>query len=162
MKHLPHYHNKCDAPDSGGLVDNPSTRRNLWISGAPISHSHVSYIETHSYIFNSQYTKIYIDYDHSLFDTKNIYMFWFCLNIKQDKNKTKKNKAVFGSHPICKSAAYTRPLPERGIPQRGEQSPVVIISYKGCSPPKCSCSDQTHTHSSKNMHILTRMFTSHG
>ena len=49
----------CYAPNPKGSVDNPSTRINLWILGAPISHSHVSYIETHSYIFSSQYTKIY-------------------------------------------------------------------------------------------------------
>ena len=49
----------CDTPNPGGPVDNLSTRGNLWISGTPISHSHVSYIETHSCIFNSQYTKIY-------------------------------------------------------------------------------------------------------
>ena len=36
----------CDAPNPGGLVDNPSTCRNLWISSAPISHSRVSYMET--------------------------------------------------------------------------------------------------------------------
>ena len=28
-----------------------------------------------------------------------------------------------------------------GIPRRGEQSPVEIISYKGYSPPKCTCND---------------------
>ena len=48
-----------DTPNPGGPVDNLLTPRNLWILGAPISHSHVSYIETHSCIFNSQYTKIY-------------------------------------------------------------------------------------------------------
>ena len=49
-------------PQPKGPFDNPSTHRNLWILGASISHSHVSYIETHSDIFNSQYkkyTKIY-------------------------------------------------------------------------------------------------------
>ena len=66
-------------------------------------------------------------------------------------------------------SSYSRPqrsavfsCPERGVPRRGEQSPIVIISYKGYSPPKCSCSHQTHTHSSKNMHIPTRMSTCHG
>ena len=49
----------CDAPNNEGSVDNSSTRGNLRILGAPISHSHVSYIKTHSCIFNSQYTKIY-------------------------------------------------------------------------------------------------------
>ena len=39
-----------DAPISGGPINNPSTRGNLWISGAPISHSHVSYIKTYSCI----------------------------------------------------------------------------------------------------------------
>ena len=28
-----------------------------------------------------------------------------------------------------------------GVPRRGEQSSVVIISYKGYSPPKCTCND---------------------
>ena len=41
-------------------------------------------------------------------------------------------------------------VPERGVPRRGEQSPVVIISYKGYSPPKCTCNGCTeNTHSSK-------------
>ena len=41
----------CDAPILGGPVDNPSTRGNLWILGALISHSHVSYIETYSFSY---------------------------------------------------------------------------------------------------------------
>ena len=32
---------------------------------------------------------------------------------------------------------------------RGEQSPLVIISYKGYSPPKCSYNDQTNPYTSK-------------
>ena len=34
-------------------------------------------------------------------------------------------------------------VPERGVPRRGEQSSVVIISYKGYSPPKCTCNGCT-------------------
>ena len=52
-------HMVCVTPQPRGPIDNPSTLGNLWISGAPISHSHVSFIKTHSCIFNSQYTKIY-------------------------------------------------------------------------------------------------------
>ena len=33
-----------------------------------------------------------------------------------------------------------------GVPRRGEQSSVVIISYKGYSPPKCTCNDCTEKH----------------
>ena len=52
-----------DTPILGGPVDNPSTYRNLWISGVQISHSYVSYTETHFCIFNSQiYKKNMIDY----------------------------------------------------------------------------------------------------
>ena len=40
-----------------------------------------------------------------------------------------------------------------GVPRRGEQSPVVIISYKGYSPPKCTCNGN-QTHSSKFMILL--------
>ena len=39
------------------------------------------------------------------------------------------------------------------IPQQGEQSPVVIISYVGYSPPKCTCHDK-QSHSSKYMILL--------
>ena len=39
------------------------------------------------------------------------------------------------------------------IPRQGEQSPVVIISYMGYSPPKCTCHDK-QSHSSKYMVLL--------
>ena len=39
------------------------------------------------------------------------------------------------------------------IPQQGEQSPVVIISYVGYSPPKCTCHGK-QSHSSKYMILL--------
>ena len=39
------------------------------------------------------------------------------------------------------------------IPQQGEQSPVVIISYMGYSPPKCTCHGK-QSHSSKYMILL--------
>ena len=39
------------------------------------------------------------------------------------------------------------------IPRQGEQSPVVIISYMGYSPPKCTCHDK-QSHSSKYMILL--------
>ena len=131
----------------------------------PRYHIHMSHISrpipTYS-IHNIQ--KYMIDYNHNLFTvpfyTKKVYIFWLCSYIIQDK--TKQNKVVSDSHPICGSTACTGAIPERGISRRGEQSPVVIIFYKGYSPPKCSCSNQTHTHSSKNMHILTRMPTCHG
>ena len=50
---------RCDAPIPRVPLTTRQLAENLWISGAPTSHSHVSYIETHSCIFNSQYTKIY-------------------------------------------------------------------------------------------------------
>ena len=43
--------------------------------------------------------KSMIDYNHSPFDTKKVYMFWLCSNIIQDNNKTK--QAGFDSHLIC-------------------------------------------------------------
>ena len=39
------------------------------------------------------------------------------------------------------------------IPRQGEQCPVVIISYMGYSPPKCTCHDN-QTHSRKYMILL--------
>ena len=39
------------------------------------------------------------------------------------------------------------------IPRQGEQCPVVIISYMGYSPPKCTCNDN-QTHLSKYMILL--------
>ena len=36
------------------------------------------------------------------------------------------------------------------IPRQEEQSPIVIISYMGYSPPKCTCHDK-QSHSSKYM-----------
>ena len=39
------------------------------------------------------------------------------------------------------------------IPQQGEQSPVVIISYVGYSPPKCTCHGK-QSHSRKYMILL--------
>ena len=131
----------------------------------PRYHIHMSHILRHipAYL-NHNIQKYMIDYNHSLFTVPLIpkkYMFWLYSNVIQDqkKKKSKQNKVVSGSHPICgpicRSAACIGPVPKRGIPRRGEQSQVVIISYKGYSPPKCSCSDQTHSHSSKNMHIPT-------
>ena len=39
------------------------------------------------------------------------------------------------------------------IPRQGEQSPVVIISYMGYSPPKCTCHGK-QSHSSKYVILL--------
>ena len=39
------------------------------------------------------------------------------------------------------------------IPRQGEQCPVVIISYMGYSPPKCTCHSK-QSHSSKYMILL--------
>ena len=39
------------------------------------------------------------------------------------------------------------------IPRQGEQSPVVIISYLGYSPPKCTCYGK-QSHSSNFMNLL--------
>ena len=39
------------------------------------------------------------------------------------------------------------------IPRQGEQSPVVIISYMGYSPPKCTCHDK-QSHSRKYMILI--------
>ena len=51
------------------------------------------------------------------------------------------------------SSSCTLPVPEIVIPRQGEQSPVVIISYVGYSPPKCTCHGK-QTHSSKYMILL--------
>ena len=51
------------------------------------------------------------------------------------------------------SSSRTLLVPEKGIPRRGEQCPVVIISYMGYSPPKCTCNDN-QTHLSKYMILL--------
>ena len=135
----------------------------------PQYHIHMSHISRHipAYL-NHNIQKYRIDYNHSLFTVplipKNTCFGSTRMYYKTKKNKTK--QAVSNSHPICgpicKSTACTGLVPERRIPRRSEQSPIVIISYKGYSPPKCSYSDQTHTHSSKNMHIPTRMSTCHG
>ena len=69
-------------------------------------------------------------------------MFWFYTNIIQDKNNPK--QAVSDSHPICGSAAYTRLVPKRGNPQRGEQNLIMKIFYKGYSPLKCTCNGRCH------------------
>ena len=43
-----------------------------------------------------------------------------------------------------------------GVPRRGEQSLVVIISYKGYSPPKCTCNGRIIKRTSKcNIHMST-------
>ena len=39
------------------------------------------------------------------------------------------------------------------IPRQGEQCPVVIISYMGYSPPKCTCHGK-QSHPNKNMILL--------
>ena len=39
------------------------------------------------------------------------------------------------------------------IPRQGEQSPVVIISYMGYSPPKCTCHGK-QSHPSNYMNLL--------
>ena len=45
------------------------------------------------------------------------------------------------------------PIPKIVIPRQGEQSPIVIISYVGYSPPKCTCHGK-RSHSSKYMILL--------
>ena len=47
----------------------------------------------------------------------------------------------------------TLPVPAIMFPRQGEQCPVVIISYMGYSPPKCTCNDN-QAHSSKYMILL--------
>ena len=47
----------------------------------------------------------------------------------------------------------TLPVHEIVIPRQGEQCPVVIISYKGYSPPKCTCHGKQSL-SSKYMILL--------
>ena len=44
-------------------------------------------------------------------------------------------------------------VPEIVIPRQGEQSLVVIISYLGYSPPKCTCHGK-QSHSSNYMNLL--------
>ena len=46
------------------------------------------------------------------------------------------------------------------FPRQGEQYPVDEFSYKGYSPPKCTCNGK-HTHSSKIIHVPTRTSTCH-
>ena len=43
------------------------------------------------------------------------------------------------------------------IPSQGEQSPIVIISYVGYSPPKCACLSK-QSHSSKYMILLECLY----
>ena len=51
---------------------------------------------------------------------------------------------------------------ERGIPRRGEQCPVVIISYMGYSPPKCSCNGTSqHPHSYNSQCIDGMIYIMH-
>ena len=108
----------------------------------PRYHIHMSHISRPipAYL-NHNIQKYMIDYHHSLFIVPLIpkkYMFWLCSNVIRDQ-KTKQKKVMSGSHPICGpicgSAGCTGPVPERGIPRRGEHSLVVIISYKGYSQP---------------------------
>ena len=47
----------------------------------------------------------------------------------------------------------TLPVPEIVIPRQGEQSPVVIISYMGYSPSKCTCHGK-QSHPSNYMNLL--------
>ena len=51
------------------------------------------------------------------------------------------------------SSSCTLPVLEIVNPRQGEQSPVVIISYMGYSPPKCTYHEK-QLHSSKYMIIL--------
>ena len=69
-------------------------------------------------------------------------------NTRQKQNKIKSHPALI---PVPYAGQKPAPnlVPEKGIPRRGEQSSVVIISYKGYSPPKCSYNDQTNQYTSK-------------
>ena len=137
----------------------------------PRYHIHMSHISRLIPAYLNHYIQKYmINYNHSLFTVplipKKIHVLVLLECNTRQKKKSKQNKAVSGSHPICGpicgSATCIGPVLERGIPRRGEQSLVVIISYKDYPPPKCSSSNQTRSHSSKNMHIPTRMSTCHG
>ena len=55
--------------------------------------------------------------------------------------------------PLVSVASCTLPVPEIVIPRQGEQCPIVIISYMGYSPPKCTCHVK-QTHSSNYMILL--------
>ena len=54
---------------------------------------------------------------------------------------------------VTAPSSCTLPVPDIAIPPQGEQSPVVIISYVGYSPPKCTC-HRKQSHSSKYMILL--------
>ena len=50
-------------------------------------------------------------------------------------------------------SSCTLPVPEIMIPRQGEQCLVLIISYMGSSPPKCTCNGN-QSHSRKYMILL--------
>ena len=50
-------------------------------------------------------------------------------------------------------SSRTLPIPEIIFSRQADQCPVVIISYMGYSPPKCTCNGN-QTHSSKYMILL--------
>ena len=103
---------------------------------------------------NHNIQKYMIEYNHSLFTVPlipKIIHVWFCPNVIQDqKHNTTK---------LCLTLiSYT--VPYAGFPpaldlylKGGSHGRVSKASsdnpYKSYSPPKCSCNDQTHTHSSK-------------
>ena len=68
-----------------------------------------------------------------------------CSNIFLQKYFSRPQPGLLRTHGL--EGASSSHVPERGVSRLGEQSPVVIISYKGYSPPKCSCND-VHKHQS--------------
>ena len=134
----------CVCVCDGLILGVPLTTRQLVETyGYRVSryHTHLSHIlrPIPAYLIH-KYTQIY----DRLFNLQSIYSHFI-----QQKGIYELNKAVSGSHPICGLATCTGPVPERGILQRCEQSPVVIIFYKGYSPPKYSCNGRTNKHTSK-------------
>ena len=61
------------------------------------------------------------------------YMKLYCSNIFLQKYFSRPQPGLLSTHRL--DGASSSHVPERGVPRRGEQSPVVIISYKGYSPP---------------------------
>ena len=79
----------------------------------------------------------------------------FCSNIIHDKNKTKQSLIWLSSRmrSHMRVRGLHRTVHERGVPRRGEQSPIENDSYKGYSPSKCTCNGiTTNTHPSQMSH----------
>ena len=71
-------------------------------------------------------------------------------NKRQKPNKTKPHPALIPHGVLYAGQTPTPDLYLKGVPRRGEQSPIEDDSYKGYSPSKCTCKGRTtNTHPSK-------------